>query len=174
MKSAATNWRTTGSATWSSGSRTPGSTGTGPGSSWRWSLPDRAPNEGRLPGRFGHSVCVAISKKRAAENPQIFSGPRFSFWVLFRVFTAGAGPVLCRVQEGGVAVGADVVQRLMVLAVFVAGVIEERLDDLAGLVLPAATGDVSSSQAALLHPAFCRLRSREPSRYPGLQPLQVF
>ena len=49
------------------------------------------------------SICVAISKKRAAENPWIFSGPGFLFWVLFRVFAAGAGPVLCRVQKGGVA-----------------------------------------------------------------------
>ena len=50
-----------------------------------------------------------------------------------------------RVQEGGVAVGADVLQRLLVLAVFVAGVVEKGLDDLAGLILPAVpAGDAAS------------------------------
>ena len=108
------------------------------------------------------SICVAISKKRAAENPWIFSGPGFLFWVLFRVFAAGAGPVLCRVQEGGVAVGADVFQRLLVLAVFVAGVVEKGLDDLAGLVLSAVpAGDVTSGQAAFFHFALC------PAQVPG-------
>ena len=42
--------------------------------------------------------------------------------------------MLCRVQEGGVAMGADVLQRLLVLAVFVAGVVEKGMDGLAGLV----------------------------------------
>ena len=52
--------------------------------------------------------------------------------------------------------GVDILQRLLVLAVFVAGVVEEGLDDLAGLILPAVpAGDVSSGQAALLHFALC-------------------
>ena len=60
--------------------------------------------------------------------------------------------MLCRVQEGGVAVGADVVQGLMVLSVFVAGVAEERLNGPAGLVLPAVpAGNAASGQAAFLH-----------------------
>ena len=60
--------------------------------------------------------------------------------------------MLCRVQKGVVAVGADVRQRLFVLAVFVAGVVKKGLDDLAGLVLPAVpAGDAASGQAALLH-----------------------
>ena len=45
--------------------------------------------------------------------------------------------MLCRVQEGGVAVGADVLQRLLVLSVFVAGVVEKGMDGLAGLDVPA-------------------------------------
>ena len=78
--------------------------------------------------------------------------PLFSFRVLFRVSAVGACPVLRRFQEGGVAVGADVFQRLLVLAVFVAGVVEEGLNDLAGLVLPTVSAsDVASGQAALLH-----------------------
>ena len=107
-------------------------------------------------------ICVAISKIRGAENPWIFSAPCFSFWVLLRKLAIGAGPVLCGFQEGGVAVGADVLQRLFVLAIFVAEVVEEGLDDLAGLVLPAVpAGDVAFGQAAFLHPALC------PAQVPG-------
>ena len=69
--------------------------------------------------------------------------------------------------------GADVLQRLLVLPVFIAVVVEEGLDALAGFVLFAVpAGDVASGQTAFLHLA--RLKSREPSRYPDLQPLQVF
>ena len=50
--------------------------------------------------------------------------------------------------------GADVLQRLFVLAIFVAGVVEEGLDALAGFVLFAVpAGDVASGQTAFLHPA---------------------
>ncbi|MDY5509612.1 hypothetical protein [Dysosmobacter sp.] len=62
-----------------SSSRSPGSTWADPGSGWRWNLPNRAAGEGRFPGQVGHSICVAISKIRAAENPWMFSGPRLSF-----------------------------------------------------------------------------------------------
>lgn len=82
--------------------------------------------------------------------------------ILFRVFAAGACPVLCRVQEGGVAVGADILQRLLILAVFIARVVEEGLDALAGLVLFAVpAGDVASGQTAFLHPAL------GPAQLPG-------
>ena len=50
--------------------------------------------------------------------------------------------------------GADVLQRLFVLAIFVAGVVEEGLD-----ALPA--GDVASGQTAFLHPAL------GPAQFPG-------
>ena len=51
--------------------------------------------------------------------------------------------------------GADVLQRLLVLAVFVAGMVEKGLNGLARLVLLTVyTGDVAFSQAAFLHPAF--------------------
>lgn len=46
-------------------------------------------------------------------------------------------PVFRRFQKGGVAVGTDVFQRLLVFAAFVAGVFEEGLHGLSGLVLPA-------------------------------------
>ena len=69
----------------------------------------------------------------------------FRSGVLFGVFTIGVCPVFCRVQEGGVAVGADVLQRLLVLAVFVAGVGEKGLDDLAAIIfLAVSAGDVTS------------------------------
>ena len=72
--------------------------------------------------------------------------------VLLRVLAIGACPVLCRFQEGGVAVGADKFQRLLVLAVFIAGVVEKGLDDLAGLILYAVpAGDAPSGQASFLH-----------------------
>ena len=44
-------------------------------------------------------ICVAISKIRAAENSQIFSGPRFSYWVLFGIFAVCTYPVLCGFQK---------------------------------------------------------------------------
>ena len=58
--------------------------------------------------------------------------------------------------------GADVLQRLFVLAIFVAGVVEEGLDALAGFVLFAVpAGDVASGQTAFLHPAL------GPAQLPG-------
>ena len=51
--------------------------------------------------------------------------------------------------------GADVLQRLLVLAVFVAGVGEKGLDNLTAVIFLAVyAGDVAFSQAAFLHPAF--------------------
>ena len=48
--------------------------------------------------------------------------------------------------------GADILQRLLVFAVFVAGVVEERLNDFAAVVFFAVpAGDVTSGQAAFLH-----------------------
>ncbi len=58
--------------------------------------------------------------------------------------------------------GADVLQRLLVLAVFVAGVGEKGLDDLTAVIFLAVyAGDVAFSQAAFLHPAF------GPAQIPG-------
>ena len=60
-----------------------------------------------------------------------------------------------RFQKGRVAVGADVLQRLLVLAVFVAGVVEKGLNDLTAVIfLAVCAGDVAFRQAAFLHPAF--------------------
>ena len=71
--------------------------------------------------------------------------------------------------------GADVVQRLLVLAVFVAGVVEEGLNNLAGLVLPTVSAsDVASGQAALLHLAPGPAQVPGAVQIPRLQPLQVF
>ena len=51
--------------------------------------------------------------------------------------------------------GADVLQRLLVLAVFVAGVVEKGLNDLTAVIfLAVRAGDVAFSQAAFLHFAF--------------------
>ena len=97
---------------------------------------------------------------------------------LFGIPAIGAGPVLRRVQEGGVAVGADELQRLLVLAVFVAGMVEKGLDDLAGLVLPTVSaGDVASGQAAFLHPALCTAQvpgAVQVSRFTALAGLLIF
>ena len=58
--------------------------------------------------------------------------------------------------------GSDVLQRLFVLAIFVAGVVEEGLDAPAGFVLFAVpAGDVASGQTAFLHPAL------GPAQLPG-------
>ena len=60
------------------------------------------------------------------------------------------------------AVGADILQRLLVFAVFVAGVVEKGLDDLTVVIfLAVRAGNVASRQAAFLHPALC------PAQIPG-------
>ena len=58
--------------------------------------------------------------------------------------------------------GADILQRLLVFAVFVAGVVEERLNDFAAVVFFAVpAGDVASGQAAFLH------FPSGPAQFPG-------
>ena len=58
--------------------------------------------------------------------------------------------------------GADVLQRLLVFAVFIAGGVEKGLGDLSGLVLPAVpAGNVALGQTAFLHSALC------PAQVPG-------
>lgn len=75
--------------------------------------------------------------------------------VLFGVLTIYIFPVFRRFQKGSVAVDADVLQRPLVLAVFVAGVVEKGLNDLTAVIfLAVRAGDVAFSQAAFLHPAF--------------------
>ena len=57
-----------------------------------------------------------------------------------------------RFQKGRVAVGADELQCLLVFGVFVAGMVEKGLDGLAVFIfLAICAGDVTFSQAALLH-----------------------
>ena len=74
--------------------------------------------------------------------------------------------------------GADVLQRLFVLAIFVAGVVEEGLDALAGFVLFAVpAGDVASGQTAFLHPALGPAQlpgAVQVSRLTALTGLQIF
>ena len=73
------------------------------------------------------------------------------------------------------AVGADVLQRLPVLAVFVSGVAEKGLDGPAGLVRCAVpAGNAAPGQAALLHFAPGPVQVPGAVQYPGLQPRQVF
>lgn len=87
-----------------------------------------------------------------AEHPAVQRAVSFRSETLFRILAISACPVLRRFQEGSVAVGTGVFQRLLVLAVFVAGVVEEGLDGLAGLVLLAVSaGDVAFGQTAFLH-----------------------
>ena len=65
--------------------------------------------------------------------------------------------------------GADVLQRLLVLAVFVAGVVEKGLSDLTvNIFLAVSAGDVTSGQAAFLHPAF------SPAQIPGTVQIPLF
>lgn len=67
-----------------------------------------------------------------------------------------------RAQEGSVAVGTDVLQRLLVLAVFVTEMVEKGLNGLARLILRAVyAGNVTFGQAAFLHFAF------GPAQIPG-------
>ena len=86
--------------------------------------------------------------------------------------------MLRRAQEGGVAVGADILQRLLVFAVFIAGVVEKGLDDLAVFIfLAICAGDVSSGQAAFLHPALCPAQvpgAVQVSRFAALTDLLIF
>ena len=75
------------------------------------------------------------------------------------------------------AVGADKFQRLLVLAVFIAGVVEKGLDDLAGLILYAVpAGDAPSGQAAFLHfaPGLAQIpRAVQVSRFAALTGFQI-
>ena len=65
--------------------------------------------------------------------------------ILFRVLAISTCPVFRRLQKGRVAVGADILQRLLVFAVFVAGVVEKGLDDLTVVIfLAVRAGDVAS------------------------------
>lgn len=51
--------------------------------------------------------------------------------------------------------GADVLQRLLVFGVFVARLVDKRLNNLTAVIfLAICAGDVTSGQAAFLHPAF--------------------
>ena len=95
--------------------------------------------------------------------------------ILFRVFAVGACPVFCRVQEGGMAVGADELQCLLVFGVFIAGMVEKGLNGLARLVLRAVyAGDVAFSQAAFLHPAFGPAQTPGAIQIPLLAALAAF
>lgn len=65
--------------------------------------------------------------------------------VLFGVFAIGVFPIFSRFHESSIIMGADVLQRLFVLAVFVAGVGEKGLDDLTAIIfLAVSAGDVTS------------------------------
>ena len=66
--------------------------------------------------------------------------------------------------------GADVLQRLLVLTVFVAGVVEKGLDDLTAVTQ--VMWPLVRQHFFILHLAW--LKSREPSKCPCLQPLQLF
>ena len=82
--------------------------------------------------------------------------------VLFGVFTIGVFPIFSCFHESSIIIGADEFQCLLVFGVFVAGMVEEGLDSLAGLVLPIVpTRDVASGQAVFLHFALC------PAQIPG-------
>lgn len=89
--------------------------------------------------------------------------------VLFGVLTICIFPVFRRFQKGRVAVDADVLQRLLVLAVFVAGVVEKGLNDLTAVIfLAVRADDVAFDQAAFLHPAF------GPAQIPGTVQISLF
>ena len=65
--------------------------------------------------------------------------------------------------------GADKLQCLLVFGIFVAGMVEKSLDCLARLVFRTVyTGDISSGQAAFLHPAF------GPAQIPGTVQIPLF
>lgn len=74
--------------------------------------------------------------------------------------------------------GADVLQRLLVFRVFVAGMVEKGLDGLAAAIFPAVrAGDVAFSQAAFLHPAFGSAqipRAVQIPRFAALAGLLIF
>ena len=73
--------------------------------------------------------------------------------------------------------GADVLQRLLVLAVFIAGVVEEGLDALTAVIfLAVRAGDAAFSQAAFLHPTLCPAQitgAVQVSRFAALTGFQI-
>lgn len=81
-----------------------------------------------------------------AEHPQISAGATAFLVVLFGVFTIGIFPIFSCFHERSIIMGADVLQRLLVLAVFVAGVVEKGLNDLTAVIfLAVRAGDVTFS-----------------------------
>ena len=71
--------------------------------------------------------------------------------------------------------GADVLQRLLVLTVFVAGVVEKELNDLTAVIfLAVRAGNVAFGQAAFLHPAFGPAQIAGAIQIPLLAALAAF
>ena len=104
------------------------------------------------PGTFTFQKQQIYKEYRPLKSVDIQRAVLFTLGVLFGVLAAGACPVLCRVQEGSVAVSADILQRLLVFAVFVAWMVDKRLNGLAAVIfLAVPTGDMASGQAAFLH-----------------------
>ena len=86
----------------------------------------------------------------------------FRSGVLFGVFTIGIFPIFSCLHEGGIIIGADELQCLLVFGVFVAGMVDKGLNGLAVFIfLAICAGNVAFSQAAFLHPAF------GPAQIPG-------
>lgn len=107
-------------------------------------------------------VGLGETKNSARLTSTDFSGRYCLLVVLFGVFAIGVFPIFSHVHESSVIIGADVLQRLLVLAVFVAGVVEKGLNDLTAVIfLAVCAGDVAFRQAAFLHPAF------GPTQIPG-------
>ena len=95
--------------------------------------------------------------------------------VLFGVLAICIFPVFCRFHEGSIIMGADKLQCLLVFGIFVTGVVAKRLNGLAAVIPPQSpqvTRPLVRQHFFILYLA--RLKSRESSRYPVLQPLQVF
>ncbi|MFB2022749.1 hypothetical protein ACEVJL_14975 [Pseudoflavonifractor sp. P01025] len=68
---------------------------------------------------------MPIQRIAPAEHPQISAGATDFLVVLFGVFAIGVFPIFSRFHESSIIMGADVLQRLLVLPVFIAVVVEK-------------------------------------------------
>lgn len=105
-------------------------------------------------GLLGVSVFNKLYTKNSARRPSA-DGQRavpLISAILLGVLAICIFPVFRRIQIGGVAVGTDELQCLLVFGVFIAGMVAKGLNGLARLVLLAiCAGNVTFGQAAFLH-----------------------
>ena len=102
------------------------------------------------------------------EKQDSASQPRF-------IFSVGVVPLFSCFHKSRITMDADVLQRLLVFAIFVARVVEKGLNGLAVVVFCAVpAGDMAFGQTAFLHFALCPAEIPGAVQIPRFVPLAGF